>query len=66
MYHVLQFHLTGFVTPCYAIFSLSMVQAMEIFVITYQVVTKPRENYNFKLDIVFLFYRPFTHAYNAS
>ena len=39
----------GFITSCYVIFSLSMVQAMDIFMITYQDITKPRENCNLKL-----------------
>ena len=38
----------GFITSCYVIFSLSMVQAMDIFMITWQYVTKPRENFNLK------------------
>ena len=38
-----------FVTSCYVIFSLSMDHAMDIFMITLQDVTKPRENCNLKL-----------------
>ena len=43
-----------FVTASYVIFSLSMVQAMEIFMITYKHVTKPRETEKLKLFIVYL------------
>ena len=39
----------GFITSRYVIFSLSNVQAMDIFMITWQDVTKPRENCNLKL-----------------
>ena len=41
----------GFITSCYVIFSLSMVHAMDIFMITLQDVTKLRENCNLKLPI---------------
>ena len=47
----LQFSL-GFVTSCYVIFSLSMVQAMDMFMITWHDITKPRENCNLKLPSV--------------
>ena len=40
----------GFITSCYVILSLSM--AMDIFMITWQDVTKPRENCNLKLPIL--------------
>ena len=42
-----------FITSSYVIFSLSVVQAIDIFMITLQDVTKPRENCNLKLPIVF-------------
>ena len=42
----------SFITSCYVILSLSMVQAMDIFMITLQDVTKPRENCNLKLPSV--------------
>ena len=42
----------GFVTSCYVIFSLPMVQAMDILMITQQNVTKPREIHTLKMDSI--------------
>ena len=56
----------GFITSCYVILSLSMVQAMDIFMITQQDVRKRRENCNLKLPNVSMLSLPQNRETNTS